>query len=120
LVGPPKKRLLKILKNWDTWTTIINSYWVIESPNLWIKKGLCLVDTIQKIKNIRSRIRRIERKHPTFDFSNLKLCRDIIKYLELKEELSILGKDTLSCKSDDPLDMCSHCNCWKHTRAMCS
>jgi DNA primase len=26
LVGPPKKRLLKILKNWDTWTTIINSY----------------------------------------------------------------------------------------------
>lgn len=24
------------------------------------------------------------------------------------------------CESDDPDSMCPHCNCWKHTRHMCS
>lgn len=25
-----------------------------------------------------------------------------------------------ACSNDDPDDMCNHCDCWKHTRAMCS
>ena len=25
-----------------------------------------------------------------------------------------------SCHNDDPDDMCENCNCWKHTRMMCS
>lgn len=42
----------------------------------------------------------------------------------LKRELKALrknkAKDDKSCKSKDPANMCSFCNCWKITRAYCS
>jgi len=42
----------------------------------------------------------------------------------LKRELKVLKKnktkDDKSCKSKDPDNMCSFCNCWKITRAYCS
>ena len=28
--------------------------------------------------------------------------------------------DKLSCRSEDPTDMCAHCTCWKMTRARCT
>jgi hypothetical protein len=41
----------------------------------------------------------------------------------LKRELKALKKskpkDDKSCKSEDPDNMCSFCNCWKITRAYC-
>ena len=42
------------------------------------------------------------------------------KYTNLVEERTKLIKDIKSCKSDDPDLMCSDCDCWKHTRQMCS
>ena len=46
---------------------------------------------------------------------------------DAKEELSIIQIDIKYlldqlklCKSKNPEKMCDDCNCWKHTREMCS
>lgn len=38
----------------------------------------------------------------------------------LKKKLKELKKSTKACSSKNPDNMCDECNCWKHTRAMCS
>ena len=63
---------------------------------------------------------RIENKHQDFDFTDLIIKKDLEKYWVLKNKLKESIKDLKSCNSDDPDDMCENCNCWKHTRAMCS
>ncbi len=36
------------------------------------------------------------------------------------EMIDRIEPDLSACESDDGDEMCDNCNCWKHTRAMCS
>ena len=38
----------------------------------------------------------------------------------IKKHEEIDNSKLSSCHNDDPDDMCENCNCWKHTRMMCS
>lgn len=69
---------------------------------------------------INKKLCRIENKHRNFDFTDLTIKKDLEKYWLLKNKIKQLIKNSKFCDSDNPDDMCENCDCWKHTRAMCS
>ena len=74
----------------------------------------------QKIKRLKEKLKSIEEKYPDFDFKDREMFRDLKKHDELTKKLIYSNTDSNACKSDNPDFMCENCNCWKHTRAMCS
>lgn len=72
-----------------------------------------------KAKKIEYIMRTIEHRHPEIDFNNERLKHDISDYFKLKQQLKDEQDDIICCVSDNPDMMCSDCNCWKKTRAMC-
>lgn len=38
----------------------------------------------------------------------------------VERQLHVFADNHTPCTSDDPDDMCDHCNCWKSTRSNCS
>jgi hypothetical protein len=42
------------------------------------------------------------------------------EYIALIAEKNLLIDDIKSCKSKNPDNKCRNCNCWKHTRDICS
>ena len=73
-----------------------------------------------KVKRIKTNMDKIEKKYPDFDFKNRDLKHDLTKYWKYQNDLIGSELDTDLCKSDNPNEMCSTCNCWKRTRNNCS
>lgn len=53
---------------------------------------------------------------------NFKVDTECMNFNHIVEVLQAIEDpdEVEPCGNHDPDDMCDHCDCWKHTRAMCS
>lgn len=80
-----------------------------------------LIDVVEQIDVLEKEQTTLELKLvENTDYRNPMVLKRILKWHDLDSEIRRLKLDLDSCNSKDPDDMCRTCNCWKHTRAMCS
>lgn len=74
----------------------------------------------QKAADARRELEIIKNKYPGIDLESFEFLTDMAKVYDLISKIDFEDMEANSCKSDDPNDMCSFCNCWKSTRNSCS
>ena len=73
-----------------------------------------------KAKMYRERMDEIQAKYPEINMKSRELQSDMIEFHNLFIKVIDEEINERKCKSDNPDDMCSDCNCWKYARMICS